>query len=776
MYHNIPLELRLLPQWVTVGLNKVPIDPKSGRAADVNNPATWATFEHAIQMDNGNGIGFVFTVNDPYTFIDLDDPAKLTALGPDAVQSATNLNAKIVNAFHTYIELSRSGTGVHIICRGTLPTGSRRDTVEIYSAQRYAIFTGNVLKNIPITEQQHLLNGMYAEMHPVTLTDLQEIPSKLSDQEVVDMASSAINGEKFNKLAYGDWQNDYGSQSEADFALLAIIAFYTPSNEQVRRLFRMSVLGQRAKANRNDKYLDYALRKIRSNEPQPVDLSGMMKLALNGAGPNTLVHHDGDTSTGATSQGQMASLAAADGLPHLPTTVPHQSETAPLEVTITQTPELALPPGLIGQIANYIYSCAHYPLPEAAICGALAFVSGIVGRSYNISRTGLNQYIILLAGTGVGKESAASGIDNLLASVRNIVPGIMQFKGPAVFGSGQGLMRVLQKKPCFFSILGEFGLTLKQLSHPRANNSELMLRRSLLDLYTKSGWGRVLDEMAYSDSDKNTIPVTSPCVTILGESVPNRFYEGLDISNVEEGLVPRFLIIETDTNGSDRNKAAGFAPDKALVEAVAQMATVALAMAANNTCVQVGMDPHGEVVMEAFEKLCDTKRRSAFVGAEKEMWSRAYLKAIKLAGVVAVGCDLHHPTVTADIAHWATGLVQRSTEAFITKFERGELGSGDVQQDPDLRKAIMRYMRMNKAQRRNGKCPLDCVDHDVIPFAYLRDYLRRRTSFKDSKMGVVRAIQSAINDAVEAGILHEISKAQLQQLNIRSKCWAVGEV
>lgn len=754
MFENIPEELKKLPQWVCVALNKEPLNPATGKLANVVDPSTWSSFEKAVHASRGGGIGFVFTKTDPYVFIDLDDPHKLADRGPDAVKQALGINTRIFEAFDSYTELSQSGKGVHIICRATVPQGTRRSTVELYGAERYAIFTGNVIKPQAITEQQALVDRLYAEMHPAPIGgDLVNIASNVTDEQVVDMAGSAVNGEKFNKLCSGDWQQAYPSQSEADFALLSMLCFYTPDNEQVRRLFRMSALGKRLKATKNDKYLDGALRKIRAGEAPPVDLS---KLDFDSHKKAAQVI-DGPTLEGPG--GGDAPTASAELLVPL---VPSLHESFPL------------PPGLVGQVADYIYRSAFYPMPEAAIAGALALVAGIAGRSYNISRTGLNQYLILLAPTGSGKEGAATGIDNILREVRMTVPSITSFKGPSVFSSGQGLLRVLNTKACFVSVLGEFGLTLQQISSPRANSAEVMLRRVLLDLYTKSGWGRVLDEMAYSDTSKNTAVVISPCVTILGESVPTRFYENLDVGSVEEGLVPRFLIIESNNEPDERNLNAGFAPDPTLVKSVADLATVALMTANNNTCCQVQTNDSGQAVLDTFERMCNKNRKGSLRGVDKELWSRAYLKALKLAALIAVGCDFHRPTITSDNATWACNLVQRTTTALVTRFEAGEVGQGEIQHESEIRKALLRYVQMTKPQRLNAKCPADCVDHDVIPFAYLRQQLRRRASFRDSRAGLVRAIELAVQDAVNAGILVPITTQQALSLGIRSRAWAIG--
>ena len=69
---NVPTELALTPQWVSwsgiVGQNgkmsKIPINPQTGRNAKTNDPATWGTFEEAIDFSRKHdlpGIGFVFS-------------------------------------------------------------------------------------------------------------------------------------------------------------------------------------------------------------------------------------------------------------------------------------------------------------------------------------------------------------------------------------------------------------------------------------------------------------------------------------------------------------------------------------------------------------------------------------------------------------------------------------------------------------------------------------------------------------------------------------------
>src|SRR5690606_35909672 len=102
-------------------------------------------------------------------------------------------------------------------------------------------------------------------------------PSNEKDEDLVARMASAQNGAKFSALVGGNvWLANgkdgdghlnplpdalrYESQSEADLALIEMLCFFTPDDEQVARVFLASALGQREKARRRD----YVPRSVRS--------------------------------------------------------------------------------------------------------------------------------------------------------------------------------------------------------------------------------------------------------------------------------------------------------------------------------------------------------------------------------------------------------------------------------------------------------------------------------------------------------------------------------
>jgi primase-polymerase (primpol)-like protein len=251
---GIAEELKKLNQWVCWNKEirdgketKIPYIALMQIGASVTNPQHYKPFNIALDSYNKKlheGIGFVFTKDDPCCFIDLDHCIDENGIiEPDS--------QRIIDILNSYTEISQSGLGIHIIVKACLPegAGNRKGNFEIYTQGRYCAMTGNVLKGYPVTieERQEQVNQICSEIfkkpEPEQKLSTRE-PSTitLSDQEIIEKASKAKNSEKFNRLMSGQWQAEYPSQSEADLALCYMLAFWTPDTDQIDRLFRQSGL------------------------------------------------------------------------------------------------------------------------------------------------------------------------------------------------------------------------------------------------------------------------------------------------------------------------------------------------------------------------------------------------------------------------------------------------------------------------------------------------------------------------------------------------------
>lgn len=236
---NIPQELKMLKQWVCYNKDKMPKNPFTGGNAMSNNSETWGTFEDAqkaMKKYGFFGIGFMFA--NGYFGVDLD-------------KCIDNIDFvdEFVDTLKSYNEISMSGKGIHILCKGKLPEGQRRKgNVEMYSSGRYFALTGNIynpsfkdIKNC--TEEIKSLHSKYLKTQRKAVTNYDYEPLYMSDDVLLDKARRSKSGNLFQMLFSGNWEGIYNSQSEADLAFCNMLAFWTQRDEQqMDRIFRNSGL------------------------------------------------------------------------------------------------------------------------------------------------------------------------------------------------------------------------------------------------------------------------------------------------------------------------------------------------------------------------------------------------------------------------------------------------------------------------------------------------------------------------------------------------------
>ena len=256
MAENIPAELKQLNQWVLweYELNKdnewtkIPCQV-NGRNASTTDSKTWTDFPRALAAyQQGrvkfDGIGLVCTVESGIVGVDLDHCIDHTARKwePWAIEILRTLNS--------YSELSPSGTGARIFVKGSLPDGRRKNAnIEMYVSGRYLTLTGHVLKGVSrsIEPRQEKIT----EIHTKFVADKLQPKSKPangngawhpSDDELLDKAFAAKNGDKLKALFDGDTSGHNDDDSAADLALCSMLAFWADDEAQIDRLFRRSGL------------------------------------------------------------------------------------------------------------------------------------------------------------------------------------------------------------------------------------------------------------------------------------------------------------------------------------------------------------------------------------------------------------------------------------------------------------------------------------------------------------------------------------------------------
>jgi putative DNA primase/helicase len=264
----IPETLRERDQWVCWReeerdgkQTKVPVTPGAGGFASATASETWAGYETALdytETEDADGIGFVFTDDDSIVGVDLDD-CRDPATG-DVDDAALDIIARL----DSYTEVSPSGTGYHVLVAGELPEGrNRRGSVELYETARFFTVTGDHVERTPtcVARRQDALTAIHREYVQESEPDrtaeseqrdgaADESPTTgaadgdvdIDDEDLLENARQAANGEKFERLWNGNTVG-YDSHSEADMALCCLLAFWTGGDQtQMDHLFRQSGL------------------------------------------------------------------------------------------------------------------------------------------------------------------------------------------------------------------------------------------------------------------------------------------------------------------------------------------------------------------------------------------------------------------------------------------------------------------------------------------------------------------------------------------------------
>jgi hypothetical protein len=278
---------------------KTPVHPTTYDEHDAHDPAIWMDATTACHMATalggqphpggpGWGVGFTFTAQDPFFFIDVDG-----CLQPDGQWSPIvhELCGALPGAA---VEISQSGNGLHIIASGDAgPTETRRKKdytsklFDLYTEKRFVALTGTAIQGHAATVHTPALHAI-VEKHLRKRGAIDDAPDGWTtapdptwngpkdDDELLrramrsQSAGSAFSG----KATFADlWERnidalartyppDANSKGEpydgsrVDRALAQMLAFWTGRDcERIKRLMLRSNL-VREKWHKRESYLD----------------------------------------------------------------------------------------------------------------------------------------------------------------------------------------------------------------------------------------------------------------------------------------------------------------------------------------------------------------------------------------------------------------------------------------------------------------------------------------------------------------------------------------
>lgn len=242
---------------------------------------------------------------------------------------------------------------------------------------------------------------------------------------------------------------------------------------------------------------------------------------------------------------------------------------------------LKKPPGLVGEVAEFINSQCRYPRENLAVISALVSVGNIGGLFHKLENNKLssNLFAFCIAGSASGKEAVLQATNDL-----HIEAGV----SAAIHGSiksEQEIIRNLIRHQAAFYNIDELGLFLRKLnmSHKSGGASYLQgIIGMLMAAYSKANGnlllsGDVKEEIKAELTREYTLLVKraddgqtglegrmqaitdminnidkglpKPFLSMIGFSTPSTFNESVSFEQITSGFVGRSIIInEPDTN------------------------------------------------------------------------------------------------------------------------------------------------------------------------------------------------------------------------------------
>lgn len=776
-FQNIPEELKRLPQWVVWrsvirdgDVTKPPFCPgRPDLPAKVNDPSTWGTFEAALRSMEENpslvqGIGFVFTEQDEYFGIDIDDERKVP---PQFLEERRNIVSYILGNLDSYTERSPSGNGLHVICKGrsNVPglkgRRSKAFKFEIYCAERYFTVTGDVYNGrMRITDQQSFLDDAFR--HAVVPDQLEALEdtaylrsTELNDEEALKRASEYHPN--FMTRYSGQVDCQPGEWSSTFTMIVGVLDNVSGNVDQVRRLVMQSPMvmisppapngeGRVAKAQR---IFDNVLRLVRQNN------TSLKYFVEHGRKVyEAMVRHQNELAAKATEELRLTLEKAEQAIGQLSAGSASILDAFP-QLT-TEHKILTVPPGVVGQYVVATSKASYKPFVKFAIPATFAALAGVVGRRYKLpGGKGINLNFIMAAPSNSGKTMTMNAWQGLMNEANDLSAG--QVKSRIVNSSTSSIQAILDRfaeTPSSAWFIEECHSQLTAMSQCRSP-VEAQLRDGYNQLYDCAMHGyHYSGPLSRTNTKNGFTPINNLSVSTFWTTTPSKF--DIFTGDALDGFMSRVIVIRHDDRGGDPVQYVESFPQH-LVQLLSQHLTQAKVLdetyesddrAARDLLVAI--DTSGiRDLMWSFVQIVDRIANAAIAKELPPVYgavSRLPITAQRMAAVMAVMDNPHFPVVTEEQYKWAFGYLLQNTLALLSDMDKGEVGEASNDDTLAVVRTVKEMLRQPQYKQMTG-----------IPKTHLRERLRSRKPFNIASgyMAPGTRIGNALTSMIADGMLLE---------------------
>lgn len=325
--------------------------------------------------------------------------------------------------------------------------------------------------------------------------------------------------------------------------------------------------------------------------------------------------------------------------------------------------ELLTVPGLVGEVARWSHDFSHRSQPIFNLAVGLFGVAMATKNKYRIQtqHTPLQPYMILCAAPAGGKGNALDCCEEISQRV-----GLWDntFKH---FQSYHAMLDKLAAPPRTAIWLWDECARYLKAAARSLGGPDYSVITHLISMY-----GKAASKVAGIPARKNAIPpLERPFFCVMATAQPETLLEAVSNTDMSTGLVSRFMLFDAGNELTPLNtERSGRFPSE-LEKKLKEFDKIKI--------------PDGEFVnikfetQEAYDTLSDLGTYQSEAASKMEsgsqVWGRAQQNALIIAGIVAVGCDMHKPLITEKIARWAMRFSMWSVDRWMIRIDQSSARS-----------------------------------------------------------------------------------------------------
>lgn len=309
--------------------------------------------------------------------------------------------------------------------------------------------------------------------------------------------------------------------------------------------------------------------------------------------------------------------------------------------------ELLNPTGLVGDIFHYILDKSIMPQPIFALSASLCAVGALAGRKVQ-TETGIrtNIYCLNVGGSGSGKEAPRKAIKELFFHA-----GCPEKACVEDLASDSAIITAMKETESQVFLLDEIGRFLESTRKGATHLYNVV--SVLLKMYSAAD--QVFHGKNYADETKKSL-IVQPNLCLLGSTVPDVLYKGLNYESATDGFLSRMLIFETDNNRPRKQRDKNFLlkPGKELIDKIISLNKKPVNMHPNgnldhfNPCPQVVKmtDNARDILYEFDDYIWNLRNKLENENRIEAMYNRVCQLSEQIALIVATGNNINDPIIT----------------------------------------------------------------------------------------------------------------------------------